>query len=123
MQSSDDDFVAMTRSFKIKNYNWALFIGHLVLEKLFKAIYVEKNPQNPHPPFTHNLIVLSEYCDIETTPEMDEKLGEINSFNISARYEDEHRKFFRQCTKEYTEEQIEIIKEIREWLKEKLMQK
>jgi HEPN domain-containing protein len=36
-----------------KDFNWALFIGHLVIERLLKAIIV-KNTGN-HAPLTHDL--------------------------------------------------------------------
>lgn len=42
----------------------------------------------------------------------------INTFNISARYDDYKKSFEEKCTDEYTTEQIENIKEVRKWLKE-----
>ena len=40
---ADNDFNAMTDNFAAKRYNWALFIGHLTIEKLLKACYVKYN--------------------------------------------------------------------------------
>jgi len=54
---------------------------------------------------------------------MDLKLAEINTFNIEARCEEEKKEFYKRCTPEYTKQQIQIIKEIRTWIKEKLIQK
>jgi HEPN domain-containing protein len=34
--------MAMGSMFKSGHYVWALFLGHLVLEKLLKAVYVKK---------------------------------------------------------------------------------
>ena len=34
IESSDNDFRTMMDLFETKNNNWALFIGHLVIEKL-----------------------------------------------------------------------------------------
>ena len=39
MESSENDYDAMKNLYKSKNYNWCLFIGHLVIEKLLKALY------------------------------------------------------------------------------------
>ncbi len=38
--TSDDDFETMMAMFDSKRYVWALFVGHLMIEKLLKACYV-----------------------------------------------------------------------------------
>lgn len=47
IDSSDDDFQAMTHLFEKKDYTWSLFIGHRVLEKLLKAWYMKNNFNTP----------------------------------------------------------------------------
>ena len=47
-----------------------------------------------------------------------EKLILISSFNIEARYPDLKRSFRKKCTKEFTTEQMQIVKEIYKWLRE-----
>ncbi len=42
-ESSDKDFKTMLDLYQTKNYSWALFMGHLVIEKLLKALYVKKD--------------------------------------------------------------------------------
>jgi len=37
IESSDKDFKAMIDLYQTQNNNWALFMGHLVIEKLLKA--------------------------------------------------------------------------------------
>ena len=39
VQTSDRDYHTVKSLFDSGDYHWALFIGHLVLEKLFKAVY------------------------------------------------------------------------------------
>ncbi|MBW8050902.1 MAG: HEPN domain-containing protein [Cytophagales bacterium] len=34
IESSDKDFETMNHLFQTKDYHWALFLGHLVIEKL-----------------------------------------------------------------------------------------
>jgi HEPN domain-containing protein len=36
-ESSDDDFDTMIAMYESGRYNWALFVGHLMIEKLLKA--------------------------------------------------------------------------------------
>jgi len=57
----------MNHLFEKKDYTWALFVGHLIIEKLLKAYYV-KNVDNT-PPFTHNLITLSKKSGIKLSEE------------------------------------------------------
>lgn len=121
IESSDRDYESMIKNYESKQYTWALFIGHLVLEKLLKGIYAKVNVDNPYPPKIHNLNIIAEKCGLK----LDERTTKIfftcNSFNISARYEDYKNEFYERCTKEYTEEQIKNIKEVREWLRTQLM--
>jgi HEPN domain-containing protein len=42
-ESSDKDFDSMNRMFDSGDYHWSLYVGHLVIEKLLKAYYVQKN--------------------------------------------------------------------------------
>lgn len=42
VESSEDDYKAMNNSYASKDYVWSLFIGHLAIEKLLKAVYSKK---------------------------------------------------------------------------------
>jgi HEPN domain-containing protein len=53
IDTSLEDYNTMHSLFISKSYSWALFIGHISLEKLLKAYYVKKH--RTHAPFTHNL--------------------------------------------------------------------
>ena len=53
ISSSNKDFKAMRSLSKNGHYAWALFLAHLVLEKLLKAVYVKYVDINI--PFTHDL--------------------------------------------------------------------
>ena len=121
IESSDRDYESMEKNFETEQYTWALFIGHLTIEKLLKAIYAKVNKDNSYPPKIHNLNVLAERCNIELDERKTKILMTCNSFNISARYDDYKNEFYERCTKEYTSEQIENIKEVRSWLKEMLI--
>jgi HEPN domain-containing protein len=47
------DFKTMNNMIKAKDYSWALFVGHLVIEKLLKAYYVKMMLKTP--PLYHTL--------------------------------------------------------------------
>ena len=115
IESSDDDFETMTALFENKRYSWALFVGHLLIEKLLKALYVKIN--NEFPPFVHNLLRLSEMCKLELNEEQKLFMVTVTAFNINARYDDYKMSFQKKCTPEFTTEWIENIKLNRQWIK------
>jgi len=118
LSSSDNDYEALLNLFQSHNYNWALFLGHIVLEKLIKAYFVKKN--GTHAPYSHDLRLLAKKCEIEFPNEMMQQLDVITSFNINARYDSFKDDFQKKCTPEFSSEWINNIKRLRQWIKERL---
>jgi HEPN domain-containing protein len=118
--SSDDDFDTMMAMFEKKKFNWALFVGHLMIEKLLKALYVKT--KNDYPPFVHNLLRLAELCDLKVSEEQKLFLVTVTAFNINARYDDYKMSFQRKCTPEFTSQWIENLKINRQWIKKLIAQ-
>ena len=102
----------------IQNHIAGRYLGHISIEKLLKAIYVNKYKK--HAPFLHNLYRLAELNELELTDEQSDWLYKITSFNLNARYDDYKREFYLLCTPDFTREWIEKIKIIRTWIKQKL---
>ena len=117
-ESADSDYETMKVLYNNKKNTWCLFIGHLVIEKLLKGLYAKNNPDNPIAPKIHNLILLSQKANLEVPKEIREKIQTINTFNISARYDDYKKSFDAKCTDDYTKEQVKNIEEVQKWLKE-----
>ena len=117
-ESADSDYETMKVLYNNKKNTWCLFIGHLVIEKLLKGLYAKNNPDNPIAPKIHNLILLSQKANLEVPTEIREKIQTINTFNISARYDDYKKSFEAKCTDDYTKEQVRNIEEVQKWLKE-----
>jgi HEPN domain-containing protein len=115
---SDKDYATMQHLYKSKDYHWALFIGHLVIERLLKAIIVKKT--NEHAPHSHDLRRLARLSGLEFHPEHVDWLDTITTFNINARYDSYKQSFYRKCTYEFTADWIEKINEIRQWIKARL---
>lgn len=118
VETSDEDFNTMIGLFNSKSFGWALFLGHISIEKLLKAHFVNKKKQ--HAPFIHNLYRLAELSEIELTNDYSDWLDKITSFNLNARYDDYKREFFSLCTEDFTTEWIEKIKILRTWIKQML---
>jgi HEPN domain-containing protein len=100
-ETSDDDFNTMLILFRSKSYSWALFMGHIAIEKLLKAYFVKQ--KRCHAPFTHNLYRLAELSGLEISEEYTDWLFKITTFNLNARYEHYKKEFYALCTADFTE--------------------
>jgi len=97
------------------DYSYALFFGHLAIEKMLKALYVVRVQQ--HAPPIHNLVRLARGAGLELDETRIDTLITITAFNIEARYPDVKRTFRQKCTPEYTVGQMALIKELFAWLR------
>ena len=113
-ESSDQNYATMQNLIKTKEYSWALFLGHLVIEKLLKALYVKK--LHKHPVFSHDLLRLAKKIDVELPVDFDEWLDEVTTFNLNARYDDYKQSFYKLCTVDFSNEWIDKIETLRQWL-------
>lgn len=118
IDTSEEDYQTMLTLYNSKSYGWALFLGHISIEKLLKAYYVRKYKK--HAPFIHNLYRLAELNEIELTEEYSDWLDKITSFNLNARYDDYKREFYSLCTPDFVSNWIEKIEIIRTWIKKML---
>jgi HEPN domain-containing protein len=112
----------MNNLYKSKDYMWALFLGHLVIEKLLKGLAVKNNAVNI--PKIHDLNKLAKLSGLTLDESIKDIFDEITSFNIEARYPDYKNEFYKKCDAEFCLININKISEIRKWLLDQLkMQK
>ena len=108
------DYATMEKLYQIEEYPWSLFLGQLVLEKALKAIYSKNIGSNA--PRIHDLSRLAISAEIDVPQKDKDNLDVISLFNLNTRYPDAKLSFYQKCTKEYTTQQIEIIKDLYQWL-------
>lgn len=118
LESANDDWEVAQHLFEKGDYPYALFFGHLAIEKVLKAIYV--NQLNDIPPYTHRLVFLAEKIGIDLTEDQMELLEVLTDFNLEARYPDEKFSFKKKCTKEFTKVYLHKIEEMQKWLLQKV---
>ena len=123
IKSSVNDYDVMLDLKEKKRNTYCLFFGQLLIEKLLKAYYAKINKSAPYAPRTHELAYLANKMNMELTERQEDLLETISDFNMEARYGDYKYTFELKCTDEYTNLWIENIKELREWLKELLIEK
>lgn len=114
IDASEKDFQTMQNLLRSGDYSWAMFLGHLVLEKLLKAHFVKN--QKKHALFTHDLLRLATKAELIFNDEIEEWLDDISTFNINARYDNYKQDFYKLCTKDFAKLWSERIEIIRQWL-------
>ncbi len=118
LKGAEYDLGVSEAMLKSKKYPYALFMGHLAIEKLLKALVV-KNTQK-HAPYTHSLPLLASKSNIEIPEEINKKLARFMEFYFEARYPEEQKKFYKKCTKEFTTQNLRENKEVFAWFRKKL---
>ena len=104
--------------FKTQKYPYAIFMGHLAIEKLLKALVVKYTKK--HAPFSHSLPYLAEKSGIKIPPSVRMGLREFIEFHFEARYPDASKLFYDKCTKAYAAAKLKEMKKVFQWIKTKL---
>ncbi|MEW5693133.1 MAG: HEPN domain-containing protein [Candidatus Hydrogenedentota bacterium] len=100
--------------YNVGKYPYALFFGHLAIEKLLKAHVVKAS--NDHAPYTHSLPLLASKLTLEIPDEIRKKFAKFMEFYFEARYPDQQKIYFEKCTKEFSLENLSEIREVFQWL-------
>jgi len=104
--------------YQARKYPYALFMGHLALEKILKALFVQTT--HNHAPHTHSLVLLASKQKVEIPTRMVKQLARFMEFYFEARYPENQKKFYKKCTASFTSEKLTEVKEVFAWLRKKL---
>jgi HEPN domain-containing protein len=118
LEASDADAKAMRHLHANGDNTWALFIGHIVIEKLLKAYFAKHREGTP--PLIHDLSRIAGLAGLGLDQKHLDILDTVTTFNIRARYDDYKHEFALRCTSEYTAAMIGEIEELRVWIKSRL---
>jgi len=118
LEGADYDLGVAEAMFRAKKYPYALFMGHLALEKLLKALVVKNTGQ--HAPLTHSLPILAERSGVPMPATVRVRLQEFMEFHFEARYPREERTFYEKCTRAYSSKMLARIKQVFQWLRKRL---
>lgn len=118
LEASEHDLGMAGSLFRTGKYDYCLFLCHLSLEKLLKALVARTIKD--HPPFTHNLLYLAGKTDLKISKMQIELLDRINKFNMEARYPEDLKAFYEKANRAYAKKYLEAAKETWKWLRKKL---
>ena len=103
---------------EIERFPYALFFGHLAIEKALKALVVKTTKE--HAPYTHSLPLLAKKTGIEIPESIIDRLAEYMEFHFEARYPDEKMDFYKKCTEEFACKKFSELEDTYKWLVRKL---
>ena len=118
LSSAKYDLSVANALFKTKKYPYTLFMGHLALEKLLKALIVKQTKK--HAPFSHSLPYLAEKSKLIFPEKILIQLREFMEFHIEGRYPDANKAFYKKSTRAYTAIKLKETKKVFKWIKDKL---
>lgn len=119
-ESAAEDWPVAKQLLESGTYRYALFFGHLYLEKLLKALVVSRTGE--HARRTHDLLVLAEHAGLSVSSQQREALLRVTAYNVDTRYPEDVVATRRRYTREHTENELRIIEETGQWLKSELNQ-
>lgn len=111
------DYDIATAEFLIagERYFYAVFMGHLALEKALKGLYQEKLGKVP--PKTHNLIYLLREIEAQPPQVIRDFCAKLSEANIATRYPEDLEKLSKIYTNEVARKIMLQIKETVQWIK------
>lgn len=112
---SNYDLITAKFMLKTKRFPYCLFMCHLTIEKLLKALLVKLTKK--HAPYSHNLVDLAKRTGIELKEKDKMLLADLTEFNLEARYPEWQKKFYSRCSKRYTEDYFQKTLKFQKWLK------
>lgn len=118
IEGAEYDFETGKSLLSSKRFPYALFFGHLALEKLLKALVVKA--AKSHAPYSHSLIFLASKTAIEIPESIMDQLAEYNEFHLESRYPDDKKDFYKKCTDEFANQKFKEMEDIYKWLIQKL---
>ena len=116
IKTSDYDIATAKALFKAKRYVYVIFLCHLSVEKLLKAVVCKLSKKIP--PKTHDLLLLLRLANLTLPRDFQMLIARLNAVSIPTRYPEDVSKLTKQYNykagKEYLEETGRFLK----WLKQ-----
>lgn len=116
MSSSEYDFSTAKHLLKAGRYVYVVFMCHMSLEKMLKAIFSKR--LNRSAPKTHNLLYLVKETSTELPPEHFDFVSKINNASVITRYPEDFSKILSSYPREVAQEYLEKTEKILSWLKQ-----
>ncbi|MCD6093180.1 MAG: HEPN domain-containing protein [Candidatus Omnitrophica bacterium] len=115
-QSAEYDLKTAEHMLNTGRYIYVVFMCHLSIEKMLKAIAAEIIQKSP--PKTHNLIYLIKLAKVQLPRELFDFVAKINNVSIVTRYPEDFGKLLEVYPKNIAEGYLSKTREVVKCLKE-----
>jgi HEPN domain-containing protein len=115
IESSDYDAQTATYMLQTGRYIYVIFMCHLAIEKLLKAIIQEETGKLPHK--THDLIYLFKVAKVDLPEHLLDFVGKINNASIVTRYPDDLSQIISAYPEQVAKDYLNHTREVISWLK------
>lgn len=116
---AERDWQVAQNMFSTKDYVWCLFLAHITIEKLCKAVWVQDNVDNI-PPRTHNIIRLLDATTFQRTPAQTVLAATLNNFQLESRYPGDTAAVYKAATSTFASNILHDTEDFRQCLLNKL---
>jgi HEPN domain-containing protein len=115
-RSSEYDLQTAESLLRSRRYIYVLFMCHLTVEKLLKAIVAESS--TVFPPRTHNLYRLLELGHITLPAVYEDLVAKLNAMSVVTRYPEDITTLSAEITRKVAQAYLTKTKELIEWLRQ-----
>lgn len=117
--TSKYDLLAADAMYKAGRYLYVVFMCHLAMEKMLKALLAQKYPGNV-PPKIHNLINLAQKASIVPPDKLKDFLQRLDNVSIATRYPEDLRTLSKEFNQDTAKRILTDTKRMIKWLKQHL---
>ena len=114
--SAEYDLLSARHMLNTGRYIYVIFMCHLSIEKILKAIAAEVTDKTP--PKTHNLIYLTKLAGIHFKDDHLEFIAKLNNASVVTRYPEDFQKLIEAYPENIAADYLQKTMEIVEWLKQ-----
>ncbi len=118
MQSSSYDIKTADAMFAAKRYIYVIFMCHLAVEKILKAVVVDKIKSVP--PKTHDLFFLCKLAGLELPTQHSLIVMHLNETSIPTRYPENITRLVKDYNKATAQRYLTQTKALLKWLRAQL---
>jgi HEPN domain-containing protein len=115
LASAEYDFETAKHMLSSQRYIYVVFLCHLAVEKMLKAIASEVHSKSP--PRTHDLIFLNRYAEVIFEPGHYEIVSKLNNASVPTRYPSDMKNILSEYTEEVANTYLKQTEEVIKWLK------
>jgi HEPN domain-containing protein len=118
-ETSNYDLRTAEAMYKAGRYLYVVFMCHLAIEKMLKAILAQKYPEEV-PPKIHNLINLAQKTEVALPDHLKDFFQRIDNVSVITRYPEDLRTLAKEFNQETAKKILTETKRMIKWLKQQL---